>query len=95
VTTCPQCGRTVRVSEENAFCGRSKDRSTLSCGHVVLKTCLDAVRVGDRVSWRSNITSERRFGTVTALSNRDYYHVRTDRRVVLTIHRSRITKEET
>lgn len=35
--TCPECRREVRVTEPNAFGGMDKLRSTLACGHVVLK----------------------------------------------------------
>ena len=34
---CPQCDVFRRVVEPNAFGGRDKLRSTLSCGHVVNK----------------------------------------------------------
>jgi hypothetical protein len=34
---CPQCEKDQRVSEPNAFNGRDSLRSTLACGHVVLK----------------------------------------------------------
>jgi uncharacterized Zn finger protein len=34
---CPQCGASRRVVEPNAFGGRDKLRSTLACGHVVVK----------------------------------------------------------
>jgi hypothetical protein len=37
INYCPQCNRQVRVTEVNAFGGRDKLRSTLSCGHIVLK----------------------------------------------------------
>jgi hypothetical protein len=56
------------------------------------ETQIDTIQPGDRVSWLSNITGERRFGTVTYLGD-EHYHVRTHYRIVLTIHRSRITKE--
>lgn len=34
---CPQCKREVRISEPFAFGGRDRLRSTLACGHVVLR----------------------------------------------------------
>lgn len=34
---CPVCGTGQRVTEPNAFGGRDTLRSSLSCGHVVLK----------------------------------------------------------
>jgi hypothetical protein len=37
ITHCPQCDRSVRVSEPYAFRGADKLRATLSCGHVVLR----------------------------------------------------------
>lgn len=32
---CPQCDRSVRITELYAFGGRDRLRSTLTCGHVV------------------------------------------------------------
>lgn len=37
IVACPQCGRGVSVSEPYAFRGMDRLRSTLSCGHVVLR----------------------------------------------------------
>jgi hypothetical protein len=36
-TYCPQCNTDQRVAEPYAFGGRDKLRTTLSCGHVVLR----------------------------------------------------------
>jgi hypothetical protein len=40
--TCPQCDRSVRVSEPFAFGGMDRLRSTLSCGHIVARDQLGA-----------------------------------------------------
>lgn len=34
---CPQCDRSVRVTEPFAFGGMDRLRSTLACGHVVAR----------------------------------------------------------
>lgn len=56
---------------------------------------IDVIAPGDRVSWKSKIPPYTRFfgKVLVAPVTTEYYHVRTDKRVPLLIHRSRITKE--
>jgi len=42
--TCPQCGTEQRVVERYAFRGLDKLRSTLGCGHMVLREQQEGVR---------------------------------------------------
>jgi preprotein translocase subunit YajC len=52
----------------------------------------DEIKPGDRVSWKSNITNRRHFGTVTEVGETQYV-IRTDSRMILKLARKRVTKE--
>lgn len=63
---------------------------------------VDTIEVGDRVSWKSNIAPYTRyFGVVVPPPeiakgehySGEHYYVRTNKRVIIPIHQSRITKE--
>lgn len=54
----------------------------------------DRIYVGDRVSWKSQITDRRHLGTVVAVFDDTHeYRIRGAQRVCITLPAGRITKE--